>query len=153
MHEWALAESILTTVIETANKEKLKKIKEINISIGELQQLEIDIFKFAFDEILKLKGKNLKGVKTIITTEKSILKCKNCENPLRNIRNNLEKNPSTPPKTNYCEHCGKNNTKIVLHHNHATGEFVRWACVNCNSRFVHDTLEEHIKDAERWYDK
>jgi hypothetical protein len=78
-------------------------------------------------------------------------KCKNCENPLRNVRNNLEKHPKTPPKKDYCEHCGRGNTKIVLHHNHLTGKFVRWACVNCNSRFVHDTLEEHIKDAERWY--
>ncbi len=78
-------------------------------------------------------------------------KCKNCENKLRGIRHALEKDPSTPPKPENCEHCGKGNTKIVLHHNHATGKFVRWACVNCNSRFVHNTLEEHIKDAERWY--
>ena len=41
---------------------------------------------------------------------------------------------------------GKGNTKIVLHHNHATGKFVRWACVNCNSRYPFDTLGEHIKD-------
>ena len=79
-------------------------------------------------------------------------KCKNCENPLRTIRNNLEKHPTTPPKPDYCEHCGK-KCKPVLHHNHLTGKFVRWACANCNSRFVHDTLEEHIKDAERWYNK
>jgi len=91
--------------------------------------------------------------KTQIVYKRLKNKCNDCENPLRNIRNNLEKHPSTPPKTDYCEHCGKTNTKIVLHHNHATGKFVRWACVNCNSRFVHDTLEEHIKDAERWYDK
>ena len=78
-------------------------------------------------------------------------KCKNCENKLRGIRRALEKDPSTPPKPENCEHCGKGNTKIVLHHNHATGKFVRWTCVNCNSRFVHNTLEEHIKDAERWY--
>ena len=78
-------------------------------------------------------------------------KCKNCENPLRTIRNNLEKHSTTPSKKNYCEHCGKKNTKIVLHHNHKTGKFVRWACVNCNSRYPFDTLGEHIKDAERWY--
>ena len=79
-------------------------------------------------------------------------KCKNCENKLRGIRHALEKNPSTPPKPENCEHCGKGNTKIVLHHNHATGKFVRWACVNCNSRYPFDTLGEHIKDAERWYE-
>ena len=80
MHEWALAESILTTVIEAAEKEKLKKITEIKISIGELQQIEQDIFEFALDEIIKEQGGKLKGVKITIETEKSTLKCKNCEN-------------------------------------------------------------------------
>ena len=80
-------------------------------------------------------------------------KCKNCENPLRAIRHNLEKHPTTPLKKDYCEHCGKDDTKIVLHHNHLTGRFVRWACVNCNSRFVHNTLKEHMEDAKRWYNE
>ncbi len=80
MHEWALAESILTTVIEAAEKEKLKKITEIKISIGELQQIEQDIFEFSINEIIKTHGEKLKDVKITIETEKSTLKCKNCEN-------------------------------------------------------------------------
>lgn len=79
MHEWALAESVLTAAIEAAEKEKLKKITEIKIAIGELQQIEEDIFKFALDEIKKNEEK-LKNVKITIKTEKSTLKCKNCEN-------------------------------------------------------------------------
>ena len=79
MHEWALAESVLTAAIEAAEKEKLKKITEIKIAIGELQQIEEDIFKFALDEITKNEEK-LKNVKITIKTEKSTLKCKNCEN-------------------------------------------------------------------------
>jgi len=78
-------------------------------------------------------------------------KCKNCENKIHAIRVALRKDDKTPPKTDYCQHCGRTDCKIGLHHNHLTGEFVRWACVNCNSRFVHDTLEEHVEDAERWY--
>ena len=74
MHEWAL-----TAAIEAAEKEKLKKITEIKIAIGELQQIEEDIFKFALDEITKNEEK-LKNVKITIKTEKSTLKCKNCEN-------------------------------------------------------------------------
>ena len=79
MHEWALAESVLTAAIEAAEKEKLKKITDIKIAIGELQQIEEDIFKFALDEITKNEEK-LKNVKITIKTEKSTLKCKNCEN-------------------------------------------------------------------------
>ena len=80
MHEWALAESILTTAIEAAEKEKLKKITKIKVGIGELQQIEQDIFKFAIDEIIKDHGVKLKDVKISIETEESILKCKSCEN-------------------------------------------------------------------------
>ena len=80
MHEWALAESILTTAVEAAEKEKLKTITEIKVGIGELQQIEQDIFEFALDEIIKEQEGKLKGVKITIETEKSTLKCKSCEN-------------------------------------------------------------------------
>mgnify|MGYP003123004050 CR=1 FL=1 len=79
-------------------------------------------------------------------------KCNNCENPLRTIRQNLEKDPNTSPKPNYCEHCYK-KCKPVLHHNHKTGKFVRWACVNCNSRFTKDTYEEYINEGKLWYNE
>ncbi|UCF12146.1 MAG: hydrogenase nickel incorporation protein HypA [Thermoplasmatales archaeon] len=79
MHEWALAESILSTTLEEAEKEKLKTIDEIKIGIGELQQIERDIFEFALEEIIKSKDNKLKNVKISIETEKSTLKCKSCE--------------------------------------------------------------------------
>ena len=79
MHEWALAESILSTTLEEAEKEKLKSIDEIKIGIGELQQIERDIFEFALGEIIKSKENKLKNVKISIETEKSTLKCKSCD--------------------------------------------------------------------------
>ena len=78
MHEWALAESILAAAVEAAEKEKLKAISEIKISIGELQQIEHDIFEFALNEIIKNQDEKLKNVKIIIQTEESTLKCKKC---------------------------------------------------------------------------
>ena len=78
MHEWALAESILTAAVEAAEKEKLKRLIEIKISIGELQQIEKDIFQFALDEIIKSQDEKLKDVKIIIETTKSTLQCKSC---------------------------------------------------------------------------
>ena len=79
MHEWALAESILAAAVEAAEKEKLKKISKIKISIGELQQIEQDIFEFALKEIIKTQDNKLKNVKIHIETEESVLKCKSCE--------------------------------------------------------------------------
>jgi len=78
MHEWALAESILTAAVEAADKEKLKKILEIKIGMGELQQIEQDVFEFALTEILKLQENKLKDTKIKIKTIKSNLKCNSC---------------------------------------------------------------------------
>ena len=96
MHEWALADSILTAAIEAAEKEKLKKITEIKINIGELQQIERDIFEFSLNEIIKTQGEKLKGVKIKIETEKSTLKCKNCENTWKfsNMKKKLKEDES-----------------------------------------------------------
>jgi len=79
MHEWALAESILTTAVDAAEKEKLKKIKEIIVGLGELQQIETDIFEFALGEIIKEQGGKLKDVKIKIKSEKSNFVCNNCQ--------------------------------------------------------------------------
>ena len=67
MHEWALAESIILTTLKESEKKKLKIINEINISIGELQQIELDIFNFAIKEILKEYNNKLKNVKIIVS--------------------------------------------------------------------------------------
>jgi len=79
MHEWALAESILVAALEAAEKEKLKTICEIKIGIGELQQIEQDIFEFALKEIIKSYKDKLEKVKIDIETVKSTLQCKSCE--------------------------------------------------------------------------
>ena len=79
MHEWALAESILVAALEAAEKEDLKTITEIKIAIGELQQIEQEIFEFALKEITQSYKDKLGKVKIDITTEVSILKCNSCE--------------------------------------------------------------------------
>ena len=80
MHEWALAESILATAVNAADKEKIKRIKEIVIGLGELQQVEQDIFEFALGELIKDQGEKLRDVKIKIKSEKSNFICNNCQN-------------------------------------------------------------------------
>ncbi|MDH5187030.1 MAG: hydrogenase/urease maturation nickel metallochaperone HypA, partial [candidate division WOR-3 bacterium] len=50
MHEWSLAEAVVATAIRAAEKEGLKEIIEIKIKLGELQQIEKEIFEFALKE-------------------------------------------------------------------------------------------------------
>ena len=79
MHEWALAESIVETSLKVAQKEGLKKLTEINVGIGELQQINFEIFQFAIDEILKSRNVDANHIKVNIKTIESTLACKRCE--------------------------------------------------------------------------
>ena len=124
MHEWALAESIITATLEAADTEKLGKITEIKISIGELQSIERDIFEFALHEIIKGRIRKLKDVKITIEAEKSILKCKNCENTWKfsDIKKKLDDDESESihfiPETAFvhtrCPKCGSLDFEITI---------------------------------------
>jgi hydrogenase nickel incorporation protein HypA/HybF len=78
MHEWALAEAVIATAIEESRKEGVKEITEIKLKIGELQQMELEIFKFALDELAKAHDELLTHVKIEMETEPAIFKCRVC---------------------------------------------------------------------------
>ena len=75
MHEWALAEAVIKAAADIAEKEKLSKVAEVNVKIGELQQVEREILQFALQQ---LKPTNFKNTKFKITRAKTQLKCRNC---------------------------------------------------------------------------
>jgi hydrogenase nickel incorporation protein HypA/HybF len=75
MHEWALAEAVIAATQQITEKEKLKNVKEVHIKIGELQQIEKDILRFALSQ---LKQSAFKNVKFHITKAKTTLKCRVC---------------------------------------------------------------------------
>lgn len=80
MHEWALAEAVIAATIEESRKGGLEEVTEIKLRIGELQQLDLEIFKFALDELAKSYNgsPSLKNVKIEIEPEKAIFKCRVC---------------------------------------------------------------------------
>jgi hydrogenase nickel incorporation protein HypA/HybF len=80
MHEWALAESVITTALDVADKESLKIITEIIIDIGELQQIEQELFSFAVNDIMKSYSPKLKNTKITVNIQHSTLRCKHCDN-------------------------------------------------------------------------
>lgn len=75
MHEWALAEAIITSAKEIAEKEKLKEVTEVTIRVGELQQVEAGILRFA---ISQMKPPIFKNAKFCILKAKTTLKCRVC---------------------------------------------------------------------------
>ena len=89
MHEWALAEAVITAAQQIAEKEKLREIREINIKIGELQQVEQDIFRFALSQ---LKPATFKNTTFQISRAKTTLKCRVCENTWLFSKSKLDEN-------------------------------------------------------------
>jgi hydrogenase nickel incorporation protein HypA/HybF len=75
MHEWALAEAVVAAASGAAEKEGLKEVTEVRIKIGELQQIEQDIFEFALSQ---LRTGKFEKVRFVIETEKAKLKCRAC---------------------------------------------------------------------------
>jgi len=53
MHEWSLAEAVVETAIDIGKKNNFKTLSKIKIRIGELQQIEKDLFKYAIEEIIR----------------------------------------------------------------------------------------------------
>jgi hydrogenase nickel incorporation protein HypA/HybF len=76
MHEWALAEAVLSTVLREAEKREAIRIKRIVIGLGSLQQIEKEIFRFALKELAK--GTPLMKVKFSIKHVDARLKCNRC---------------------------------------------------------------------------
>ncbi len=85
MHEWSLAQAVIYTAIKYQNENKLKKITEISVKLGKLQQIDQKIFEFALHEIAQFKKID---AKIKIKIEDAILKCRVC-NHVWNFRDAL----------------------------------------------------------------
>ena len=81
MHEWALAEAVIATALAESRKEGLEEITELQLKIGELQQMDLAIFTFALDELAKehAEGPLLTNMKIAMETEPAIFRCRVCE--------------------------------------------------------------------------
>jgi hydrogenase nickel incorporation protein HypA/HybF len=75
MHEWALAESIIATVVKVAGEEKLCEVTDVTVRVGELQGVEVPILRFATSQ---LKPESLKSAKFHFLKAKTTLKCRVC---------------------------------------------------------------------------
>ena len=79
MHEWALAEAVASAVIKEAEKRKRKekRITKVKVMLGELQQIDVDSFKFALDPLFKSSPITAKA-EVELEIEKCMLKCNLC---------------------------------------------------------------------------
>jgi hydrogenase nickel incorporation protein HypA/HybF len=93
LHEWALAESVVNTVLKYKKEKNLLKVDKVLIKIGKLQQLEKDIFNSAIEEISKLKDIKCEFV---VEEETASFACRVCgyEWDFERSRKDLDENES-----------------------------------------------------------
>ncbi len=118
MHEWALAEAVITAASEIAEKEGLKEITEVKIRVGELQQIEQDILEIALSQLKTDRFKN-----TTFKTEnvKAQFKCRVCEHTWVFDKEKVDKNtteaihfiPEIVHTCIKCPKCGSPDFEIV----------------------------------------
>lgn len=118
MHEWALAEAVISTSVRIAEEKGLKEITELKIKIGELQQIDQEIFEFALSQ---LRSPLLKNTKFSLETVKAELKCRVCNHKWKFNTKNMDEDVSEfvhfVPEIAHtylkCPKCGSPDFEIV----------------------------------------
>ena len=78
MHEYALAEAVVSSALEFAEQEGLSELTGVVVRIGELQVIELSVFEFALQEILPATEPRLAGVTFTLEAEPAKLRCRPC---------------------------------------------------------------------------
>jgi len=119
MHEWALAEAVVSTTLKIAEEKGLKEIIELKIKIGELQQIDQETFEFALSQ---LRSPLLKNAKFNLETVKAELKCRVCNHKWRFSTKNLNEDvsefihfiPEIAHTYLKCPKCGSPDFEILM---------------------------------------
>ncbi len=76
MHEWSLADAVVRSLLRFMASEGLDSIEEVEITWGEILELDTDIFERAFHELSR--GTPLEGAKLVLREEKAHFRCNSC---------------------------------------------------------------------------
>jgi len=118
VHEWALAEAVVETVLNYTRDHK-GKVVEVKIKIGKLQSIDLDIFKYALNELVK--NTPLANTNFVFSEEDAIFKCNVCGYMWGlkdiNLSNEILENIHFVPEAVYayvkCPKCGSIDFSLV----------------------------------------
>ncbi|MEM0372104.1 MAG: hydrogenase nickel incorporation protein HypA [Ignisphaera sp.] len=123
MHEWALAEGIIEALARRAKEAGVNKFGMLKIILGELQQVDREILKYALDELLKLAKDSLGIiVDNIVFEEESVvLQCSRCGYRWRPVLDILDESvkesihfiPEVIHVYISCPQCGSHDFSII----------------------------------------
>ena len=95
MHEAAITQSIITTVLDTVAQEKVSgMVKSVNVTVGVCQGLVPESMQMIFD--MEKSGTPLENAELVVTTQEMVARCNKC---------NTEHKLDFPVM--YCPGCGE----------------------------------------------
>ena len=76
MHEWALAEAVVMSVVEYARSRGASRVKRVVVSLGELQAIDKEILSFALEELRK--NAPIPIDEFVLEEEEAVFRCRAC---------------------------------------------------------------------------
>lgn len=76
MHEWALAEAVVSSVMEYARSRRASRVRQVVVSLGELQAIDEEILRFALDELRKNTPIPIDDF--VLESEEAVFRCRAC---------------------------------------------------------------------------
>jgi hydrogenase nickel incorporation protein HypA/HybF len=77
MHEWALAEAVISTVQRLYEENGRREVLSVRVLIGELQHIEMDVFTMGLENLLS--DRPFGADVFHFETEKASFRCRACE--------------------------------------------------------------------------
>lgn len=78
MHELALADAVVTAALQAADDAGMTRISKVVVKVGELQQIEKDLFEFSLTNVLPAKDPRLDGTEFDVAEEAVRFECRAC---------------------------------------------------------------------------
>ena len=83
MHEFALAEAVISAVVKAAEEAGIRTVKEFTIRIGELQQIDPEVFGGALKQLSTSRLDLLAKASIKIRKEGAAFRCRVCSHEWR----------------------------------------------------------------------
>ncbi|MCP4308587.1 MAG: hydrogenase nickel insertion protein HypA [bacterium] len=78
MHELALADSVVKAALSAADEAGMDRISRIVVKVGELQQIERDLFEFSLTTVVPAQDSRLADVVFDVADEPVLFRCRPC---------------------------------------------------------------------------
>lgn len=79
LHEFALADAVAASAVLAASEAGIEPIERIVVAVGELQQIERELFEFSLTQVLSQQQTPLAGTEFVIEEERARFACRVCE--------------------------------------------------------------------------